>query len=210
MDAASSLVPGSAFEQHTRSDENSLCALHSSLRSAYLFGTSAEAGVSRLRYAEFPQVFVRSCCRLQGVDDRRGLETEHPSTGICEDQAGTYIVFTTESGLALLTNASELSEVLSLYQEVARLGNEQKSLEAKQAPLAKQQEALAAQMKKAVSPEEMRRVGAEQGRIGLEQGVIGRDQGRVGQEQGEAGRAFYDEVQASLKACMQNRSCPAA
>lgn len=123
---------------------------------------------------------------------------------------GTYIVFTTESGLALLTNASELSKVLSLYQEVARLGNEQKSLEARQAPLTKQQEALAAQMKKAVYPEEMRRVGAEQGRIGLEQGAIGRDQGRVGQEQGVAGRAFYEEVQASLKTCMQNQSCQKA
>ena len=123
---------------------------------------------------------------------------------------GTYIVFTTGNGLALLTNAGALSKVLSLYQEVARLGNEQKSLEAKQAPLTKKQEALAAQMKRAVSPEEMRRIGAEQEKIGLEQGAIGRDQGRVGQEQGVAGRAFYDEVQASLKTCMQNGSCPAA
>lgn len=123
---------------------------------------------------------------------------------------GTYIVFATENGLSLLTNAAALSKALSLYREVARLGNEQTLLEAKQAPLTKQQEALIAQMKKAVSPEEMRRIGAEQGRIGLEQGAIGRDQGRVGQEQGVAGRAFFDKVQTALKICMQNQSCPKA
>ena len=150
------------------------------------------------------------------VVDSKMLTTEEnwkQSTRLREyamTRPGTYIVFATRNRLALLTNAGALSKALSLYQEVARLGNEQKSLEAKQAPLTKQQEVLAAQMKRAVSPEEMRRIGAEQGRLGLEQGAIGRDQGRVGQEQGVAGRAFYDEVQASLKTCMQNRGCPAA
>ena len=47
-------------------------------------------------------------------------------------RAGTYIVFATGNGLSVLTSATELSKVVNLYQEVARLGKEQSSLAAKQ------------------------------------------------------------------------------
>ncbi len=83
---------------------------------------------------------------------------------------GTYIVFETATGLSLFRKPEDISKVLNLYKEVARLGKEQELLEAKQAPLAKRQEELGNDMSKAGSPEEMRRIGAEQSKIGFQQG----------------------------------------
>ncbi len=120
---------------------------------------------------------------------------------------GTYIVFETATGLSLLRKPEDISKVLTLHQEVARLGKEQELLEAKQAPLAKRQEELGNDMRKAGSPEEMRRIGAEQSKIGLQQGALGREQGKIGQEQGTAGRNFYDSVISFVKACVADRSC---
>ena len=127
--------------------------------------------------------------------------------GYAMTRSGTYVVFTSGSGLSLLTDASQISKLISLYREVDRLDKEQKRLEAKQSPLNKQQKELAVQMKKAGSPEEMRRIGTEQDKVGSEQAAVGRDQGRFGEEQGIAGHKFYNAVQAALDACVKNLSC---